>query len=245
LKDLGLKKGDTIIVHSSFGYLNVDLSPMEVIEILKSIITNEGNILMPYYPPSLGIDWLKADNIFDVENTKSSMGVLSNIFGHSENVKISLHPIKAMAVWGKDRDYLIEEHHKSLTPFDFYSPYYKAGLLSGSKSLGLGIEKNAYFHSCEDVIKSHLDCNLYSESIYLGKVVSSDLSEIIVKTFAHCPNKTSGFMSPTDFLKITDCPSYIQIDDKRTRMYIVDNSSVMDHLKQVFGSSIHRGNIKS
>ena len=39
LEDFGLKGGDKIIVASSFGNLNADFTPKQLIELLQSIIT--------------------------------------------------------------------------------------------------------------------------------------------------------------------------------------------------------------
>lgn len=244
LNQLGLSKGDTVIVHSSFGYLNIDISPTEVIQILKNIITTEGNILMPYYPPKLGYNWLNDKEVFDVNTTKSSMGVLTNLFSKSEGVKISLHPIKAMAVWGKNRDQIIATHHESSTPFDKKSPYYIAGELPNSKSLGLGIERNAYFHCCEDIINEHDNSILYSSDYFESKLIDNNQHTIKVNTYAHCPSKTHNFISPTDYLKKTNCKSYNVLKNSKTRMYIVNNKEIKEHLQKQFKQGVNRKTLK-
>ena len=55
--DLGIKKGDRIIVSSSFGNLNANFSPQELVETLMDIIGKDGVIMMPYYPPINSTEW--------------------------------------------------------------------------------------------------------------------------------------------------------------------------------------------
>ncbi len=62
--DLGLKAGDRIIVTSSFGNLNANYTPKDVVELLMSIVTEEGTIMMPYYPPFNSTIWAKENNVF-------------------------------------------------------------------------------------------------------------------------------------------------------------------------------------
>ena len=97
--NLGIREGDNLIVSSSFGNLNAAFSPREAIEVLQSIVTKKGLIMMPYYPPMNSDEWVQKDEIFDMALTKSGMGVLTNIFASMDGVFKSLHPTKAVCAW--------------------------------------------------------------------------------------------------------------------------------------------------
>src|SRR5690606_36246753 len=97
--ELQIQAGDTVIVHSSFGNLYGDFSPKHVVELLMEIVTHKGNILMPYYPSGFSYYWIQKNIEFNVFESKSSMGILTEVFKGVKDVKLSPHPVKAMAVW--------------------------------------------------------------------------------------------------------------------------------------------------
>jgi len=240
---MGIKSGDTIIIHSSFSRLNPEFSPYNAIDCLMDIIGSEGNILMPYYPPMLSFLWLMEDNIFDLKNTKSSMGILTQIFSEYSDVKKSIHPTKSLAVWGKKRDELIAEHHLSTTPFDKKSPYYKLITLANSKTIGIGIEKNSFFHCCEDLMEGYPE-RIYSQKLFRGKCIDYDGNQVCVKTYAHDPHKIKTMVSPCAYLINTKCPTYNRKKVKDRLFYSVENRSVFTHVKKNFSAGIDRETIK-
>lgn len=242
-KKLHLQYGDSIMIHSSYGNLNTAFSPEEAIRTIQNIVGKEGNILMPFYPGS-SYDWIKDENVFDVKKTKSTMGVLTNTFASLEGVKISLHPIKAVAAWGKDRDYLISTHHKSNTPYDKHSPYFKMLELKGSKSIGLGIERNTIFHACEDTISVYVN-ELYFEKKHTGYCIDYDGNKIKTETLVHIPEKTRNIALSGVFLKLTKCPSYRVVKHKRRLFYVLDNKLLHEHVLKMASAGTYRFNFKA
>lgn len=101
VNEFGIQRGDHIIVSSSFGQLDADYSPLDVVNLLKELVGTEGVIMMPYYPPMNSTEWAARKEVFDMRNTRSGMGVLTNVFAHSDGVIMSKHPTKAVCVWGK------------------------------------------------------------------------------------------------------------------------------------------------
>ncbi|HHX61061.1 MAG TPA: AAC(3) family N-acetyltransferase [Epulopiscium sp.] len=227
--EMDIRKGDTIIVHSSFGRLNVNATPEEVVELLKNIITSNGTIMMPYYPGK-GQDWLESDSVFNVKTTKSVMGILTNVFASSEDVLISHHPIKAVAIWGKDKELFCSSHSDSITPYDKKSPYY-LGLKHGRYiGLGLGIIKNTFVHSCQDVLESFDNNLIYNKTIYSGKLLTQDGELINVKTLCHDIGLSSSKKYKTSILEKTNCPTFKKSKNKNTLVFAVDNHVVYEHL---------------
>jgi aminoglycoside 3-N-acetyltransferase len=239
--ELNLNNGDTVIVHSSFGNLFAEFSPIELIGLLKDIVTNDGNILMPYYPSGHAYHWIQKNEPFDVGLTPSCMGILTQEFLHSGEVKLSPHPVKAMAVWGKDSEFLIAEHHKSVFPYDEFSPYYRTTILKNSKTIGLGIEINSFIHCCEDLFL--LDkFEIYADKIFKGNVNYYDRS-IEVNTYLHDPEKIVGLVSGCTFLKRTNFQGYINTTVNNTIFFSTENQLVLNHTKSLFSEGITRRTI--
>lgn len=100
---LGLSESSHIIVHSSFRRINSafpKLTPIQIIDSLKQIITTSGSIVFPTFTycfkRSTG-DY----EIFDRTNSKSKVGLLSEIFRLSNGVIRTSSPTHSFALWGK------------------------------------------------------------------------------------------------------------------------------------------------
>lgn len=231
-EDLGLGEGDTVIVHSSFGNMNPGFSPQEVVDLLKKLVGPSGNILMPFYPTTNAFFWMQQDNEFDVNLSRSCMGILTQVFKESEGVRLSPHPVKAVSAWGKDRDFLIEEHHQSIYPYDKHSPYFKTSLLPNSKTIGMGVEVNSFLHTCEDLfLQDKLE--IYSEKLFKGKV-NYYSGPLEVSTYLHDPQKVSSIMTPCEYMKQTDCPEYRLVYHKGAPYFSSSNAKALVHTEALF-----------
>ena len=238
LFELGLKRGDRIIVSSSFGYLNAQYSPKDVIGLLQEIVTPEGAIMMPYYPPMNSDEWLKGDNLFDMQLTKSGMGVLTNIFSTMPDVYKSIHPTKAVCVWGKNAEIIVKGHEKSTTPFYWDSPYGKF-LKMGCKSLGLGLKNIPIFHTFEDVLSLN-KYEYYSPKSFYGRVKLISGEEIKVKTYVHDADKLNHCISAGDFVASLHCNTYKRLKFGLSFLYIIDNVDLYNQVKLSFEKGITR-----
>ena len=69
LDDFGIVKGDNLIISSSFGNLYADFSPKELIQLLQEIVGEEGNLVMPFYPPGNSYEWANSGQVFDMKTT--------------------------------------------------------------------------------------------------------------------------------------------------------------------------------
>ena len=73
IEDCGISDGDTVMVHSSWrNFFNFDGTPEDVISVLEDIVGKNGTIIMPCF----GAD----RNQFDIKNSPSAAGVLSETF---------------------------------------------------------------------------------------------------------------------------------------------------------------------
>lgn len=229
--NLGIEKGDRIMVTSSFGNLNGNYTPTEIIQLLMDIVTEEGTIMMPYYPPMNSDEWVKGDYVFDMVNTKSGMGVITNIFSKMPKVLKSKHPVKSVCVWGKDAEFIIKDHETATTPFYWDSPYGKF-LKSGCKTLGLGVTNNPIFHAIEDILSE--PCTKYYENKkYRLKLITADKETKEIETYIHDTKIISKCISSGEYIKTLGCDSYKKIEFGYSFIYNIDNLEVLEKLKTI------------
>lgn len=234
VNDLGLKAGDRIIVSSSFGNLNADYSPKDVVKLLMSIVTEEGIIMMPYYPPTNSTIWAKENKTFDMTETKSGTGVITNVFSKMEGVIKSVHPTKAVCVWGKNADIIAEGHENSTTPFYWDSPYGKF-LKMGCKSLGLGLKNIPIFHTFEDVLSNPITFH-YQPEKYRLKLIKEDKSEIEVETFVHSDLVLDKCKPAGDYVASLKAKSFKKIKFGTAFLYSVDNTDLFEQVKIAYAN---------
>lgn len=128
LKGFGIKPGVPVIIHSSYGnFYNYTGTAEELIDKLIEFVGPEGTICMPAFPA----EKKNTNNIFDVKNTKSKAGYLTEVFRNRAGVKRSLNQLHSVCAYGKDADYLTREHHLSTICFDKFSPYYRIAEIGG------------------------------------------------------------------------------------------------------------------
>jgi len=223
---LGISKGDSLLVHSSYGNLKANFTPSEAVEILMELVGQNGNILMPYYPED-STSWLEKGKIFDVRYTATRSGILSSAFAKYPGVKKSLHPIKSLAAWGIDRDYLIATHHESITPYDTKSPYFKLINLRNSKTIGIGTYKNSFVHCAEDITENYP--KYYYKKSFNGKCIDNNGNMKNVCTYTHAPINNPRF---TGYLLQTNCPDYKIYSYRRRIFYQGMCESIIYHVKK-------------
>jgi aminoglycoside 3-N-acetyltransferase len=157
LLELGVKSGDTIMLHSSLrsmGY--VEGGPGAVINAFQKVIGDNGTLVMPSFP-ALGFsyDYLKSNPIFSAKETPSRMGVITEYFRKSKDVVRSLHPTDPVVARGRHAIYLTASHFNQLTPYNKSSPFSKLCELN-AKIVLLGVDFNSLtnLHTAEDAIEN-------------------------------------------------------------------------------------------
>lgn len=208
---LGISAGDAILVHSSFGSLNANFSPWDLINLLKTIVTPAGLIVMPYYPPDSAVAWLERNEVFDHNSTDSSMGVLTTLFKNDSEVYVSIHPIKALAAWGAGAEQFVSGHAQAVTPFDNESPYAKLGRMERAKSIGIGIERCTFFHHCEDVLLAKDISSRYLPTPLAGLVRDKNGQTMEVTTLVHDPIVMGARELSCPYFRRHGCPSFISL----------------------------------
>lgn len=146
LVELGLKKGSVIFVHSSlskFGY--VEGGAEAVVSALIKTVGEKGTVAVPGFSFSLGKD----SSVFDVKNTPSEMGKISEALRNRKGTYRSHHLTHSVVAIGYKAKELTETH--SITPCAKESPFRKL-IDWGAYILLLGVDQNVNttFHVIEE-----------------------------------------------------------------------------------------------
>jgi aminoglycoside 3-N-acetyltransferase len=189
LSDAGITLGDQVMVHASMSKMGVlEKGPESFIDALKEVIGSSGAILMPTSPiPTLQFDYVQSNPVFDVRNTPSAMGAISEVFRKFPEVHRSLHPTEPVAAWGVDAYEYIKDHTVKNTPYHGDSPYGKL-IQNGGKILYIGVtldNAGTHLHTLEDAID--VGVPVYYPQEFKLPVIDYDGKEIIITTKVHNP----------------------------------------------------------
>ncbi|MCP4143294.1 MAG: AAC(3) family N-acetyltransferase [Chloroflexi bacterium] len=146
-RGLGVKTGDTLLVHSSYkSFGGVDGGPQTVINALLEVLGEEGTLVMPTFNFSFckGKPW-------NARETRSQMGAITNLVRTDPRAKQVFHPIYSFAVIGKHAEAFGAIREKS--SYGPNSAFAKLCELDG-KIMVVGLSYNnsmTFFHHIEEM----------------------------------------------------------------------------------------------
>lgn len=151
LVNLGIKKDDTILMHSSLSALGyVDGGADSVIDTLLSVLKN-GTLLVP----SLSFESVtKSNPVFSVNDTPSCIGKISDTFRKRDKVVRSIHPTHSVCGIGKNAVEILSQHTETNTPAGDKSPFALLPKYNGKVlMLGCGLRPNTSMHAIEELTR--------------------------------------------------------------------------------------------
>lgn len=150
LYNLGVKKGDDILLHSSFRSLGeVDGGIKTLIEALLSTVGDSGTVLFP------ALSWKSVNEengyVFDVKNTPCCVGAIPEFFRTYDGVLRSMHPTHSVCALGKRMQEYVGNHILDNSPVGENSPFYKLSQFGGKVIfLGCSTRPNTSMHGVEE-----------------------------------------------------------------------------------------------
>jgi len=150
IRQLGIKEGDTILLHTSIKGLNAsDISAEDIIEGLLGVIGEGGTLLVP----ALSYVTVTTDKpIFDIETTKTCIGTLPEIFRVKYATHRSVHPTHSVCAVGRFAKSLTLSHKLDNTPVGEHSPFRLIPQVEGKiLMLGCGLKPNTFMHGIEEI----------------------------------------------------------------------------------------------
>ena len=172
LKELGVNKGMTLIVHSSLSSIGwVCGGAPTVIMALQEVLTEEGTLVMPTHTgnnsepsdwgnPPVPKEWWQPIREempgFMAETTPTFfMGAIPECFRNFPNVVRSDHPTVSFAAWGKHADYIVANHELTYE-LGNQSPLGKIYELNGHiLLLGVSYDSNTSMHLAEHRVENY------------------------------------------------------------------------------------------
>ncbi len=192
-KAIGIKQGDTLLVHSSLskiGYL--DEGPKTLVDALLEVVGEKGNLLMPTSPNNVfQLNYIQNTPFFDVLNSPSKTGAITEYFRTIPGCKRSLHPTEPVSAFGPLADDITKGHFNQLTPYNKNSPFYKVSQLNG-KILYIGVTLNnagTSLHLLEDAVEN-FKFPVYHQKIFEIDVIDEKGVKHKVKTKVHNPKQS-------------------------------------------------------
>lgn len=151
LERLGVRKSDTLLVHSSFKSLG--RIPYSAIAFLSAFIDylSEGTLLLP----ALSYENVSDRNpCFDLRKTKSCIGYLPEVFRKNFDVIRSIHPTHSVCAIGREARSITHRHREDSTPCGPNSPFSLLPEYSGKiLMLGCGLHPNTSMHAIEELFE--------------------------------------------------------------------------------------------
>lgn len=134
LRDLGLRNGDIVLLHSSLVSLGkVNGGPAAVIDAFLDVIGNEGTLLVPVF---------------------GALGILTDEVKNRPNAVISPCPVGTLAAIGKDAEELCRDHWQAETAHGNDTPYTRLAEKGGFICLlGVDQDRNTTLHSVEALLE--------------------------------------------------------------------------------------------
>lgn len=195
LKSIGVKKGMTLIVHSSLSKIGfVSGGAQTVVQALKEVLGSEGTLVMPthsadvsdpaeWHNPSVPKEWIEALQetmpAFEPDKTPTfHMGKIVESFMMSDDVIRSNHPKVSFAAWGKDNDEITKDHpldHGMGIDTPMHNVYKKEGYVL---LIGVDYDSNSSMHLGEHLSGQLDEVQTASPILENGKRVWKTYAEL-------------------------------------------------------------------
>lgn len=150
-RNLGVEKGDTLLVHSSMRSLGpVEGGAQTVVEALLQVLGDQGTLLMP----ALSFATVTASApCFSAAETPCCTGALPEFFRGFPGTVRSMHPTHSVCAFGSMAEEMTENHRLDNTPVGQNSPFRLLPKVGGKiLMLGCGLRPNTSMHGVEELV---------------------------------------------------------------------------------------------
>jgi aminoglycoside 3-N-acetyltransferase len=219
LLDLGVKNGDTILVHSSFKSLGPVPGGIETLLLgLFGAIGASGTLLMP------ALCWaLRPPEEYNVRESPVNVGAVAEYFRTRSGTFRSIHPTHSVCAVGRRTHDLLDDHFLDSTPCGSNSPFAKITEIPAKIiMLGCGLGPNATMHALEECI---------DHPCFLGKTFAFTITDWNGRTYQkeYRTHDFTDFRQRYDRVLAISNGSFIdcgRVLDAET--YVIDTRSLRD-----------------
>ena len=189
LREMGIVAGDHLMVHSAMskiGYLAE--GPKTFVDALLEAVGPTGTVCMPSSPvKKLQLDFIREAPVFDVLNTPSAMGAITEYFRNLPETYRSLHPTEPVCANGRLAKEIVSGHFGEPTPYTTNSPWKKL-MEAGGKILYVGVtldNAGTHLHTLEDAVDFKYP--VYYPELFRVGVIDENGAKHEVETRVHNP----------------------------------------------------------
>jgi len=152
LMKLGLRSGDTVMIHSSYKALGgIEGGAAAVFGTLQELLGPEGTLVIPAF----SWETVNAQQpVFDRETTPGCVGYLPEYFRREvPGVIRSIHATHSCCLWGKRAEELAKDHELDDSPVGSNSPIVKLKEIGGKiLLLGCPFDRITFMHGVEETV---------------------------------------------------------------------------------------------
>ncbi len=189
LYNLGIRPGDTILMHSSFKSLGgIEDGAKGFFDAFIELLGAEGTLILP----ALSFESVTRENPeFDLNTTPSCVGYLSEFFRTEvPGVIRSMHATHSCCAFGKLAFDITKDHEKDITPVGKNSPFSKLPEFCGKiLMLGCGTSCNTSMHGVEETAEPPYCIDRENPIEYILR--NGDFS-LTLKSYRHDFHDTNG-----------------------------------------------------
>lgn len=185
LRTLGVRDGDSLMLHSSFAAHHGFRGSIEALtETFVQAVGPRGHLLMVSLAyRSSSLQYLSQLKQFDVRRTPSMMGLVSEFFRRRPEVQRSLHPTHPMLVRGPEAEWYVAGHEHCIYPCGPGTPFEKFAEQDGIVVFfNVPFGTFTFFHHLEHLVSAELPFALYTEQRFEVKVIDRDGQPGLVHT---------------------------------------------------------------
>ena len=166
-RQISVKPGDTIIVHTSYKSLGgVEGGAEAVIDVMRELVGSRGTVLFPAFNFQ---SWTET-HYFDVLETPSKMGTITELARLRADAKRTPHPIYSFSVWGARADeFAAADDAEAYGPHSAFALFHK----SNGTILSIGLDFNNTF-SMHHYIEYNVGCDYRRVKEFSGIYVGYD-----------------------------------------------------------------------
>ena len=206
LKNIGIKKGDSIFVMCSANKIyrktGYRLPVLTLLNDLLDVIGEKGTVMALCFSSNRE-KILTGEKEFNIMRTHTESGILSELIRRKSGSERSMHPIFSAVAYGYKAKEYCSEHHKTHYAFDQYSPYYKMTQDSG-KYVGVGVGAEAYTpaHMIDDHFKNSHDYPVKYENFLRDFCITDVNDKKSVYKYHYRSSAVKGIFSPHRFFRL-------------------------------------------
>lgn len=185
LKELGIRSGGVLLVHSSLRALGkVEGGAASVLDALLEVLGKEGTLLMPGFQSGSEYIFASSGICFDAGNTPSECGYLTELFRNHPGVIRSLSPTHSLSGLGPMAAALLADHEQCNVTAGWGSPFEKL-IEAGGEILMLGATRgsNTTMHFLENTGGAPTVCCAAFDT----SVITPEGERITTRIYPHMP----------------------------------------------------------